>query len=140
MNKRNAGQSADEILQNEFTAYFTKAVQRHKKKYLRKISSRQQKELLRADDTASEKPNEYDLADSVHIMQQIESEALYRALCNTREIGATILFMHAIEDLSFPTIAERLHMSETAVKTVYYRLLAKLKKTIHKESADDTAK
>jgi len=139
MNKKNAGQSTDEILQNEFTAYFAKAAHRHKNYYMQKTSRLQQREVLTTGDTESEAADEFDLTSGLHIMQQIENEALYRAICDMRENGAAILFMRAIEEQSFIEIAEHLHMSESAVKAIYYRLLKKLKMTMCVDNREDMA-
>lgn len=44
MHKQNDGQSADDILQNQFTAYLVTAVKRHKALYTRKKTQRLQTE------------------------------------------------------------------------------------------------
>ena len=139
MNRKNARQSADEILQNEFTAYFVKAVRRHKCQYIRRKDLRRQAELLTIDDSVPEMPTDVELLEGFHIMQQIENEALYRAIRDVRENSAAILFMRAIEEMGFSEIAETLHMNEPAVKAIYYRLVQKLQKTMRdKNHADRT--
>lgn len=45
MRKQNDGQSADDILQNQFTAYLVTAVKRHKALYARKKAQRLQTEV-----------------------------------------------------------------------------------------------
>ena len=135
MIEQNAGQNADEIIRNTFTAYFSVAVHRYVKRYKSQVQKQQRNGTPTNDDSISCFACEIDMMEGLHIMEQIESKALHRALREAREISSKILYMRAIEDLSFTDIAEKLKMRVGTVRETYYRLIRKLRAAVIAEMA-----
>ena len=134
MTRKNDGKDAASIFQNQFTAYYMKAIRSHKQKYhLRRKLQRQHEIPFESEYTEFHATN-MDFLEGLHIWQQIEDKDLFMAIAEFRERNASILYMKVIEEKSFGEIAGLMGMPEASVKTAYYRLLGKLKAAV---KADD---
>ena len=129
MRKQNDGQSTDDILQNQFTAYLVTAVKRRKAYYIRKKAQRRQAEsplelhdfdvLLQADT---------DLLTGLALLEQIENPMLHLALMQARERERYIFLTRILEERSFADLAEELGISYKATTHSYYRFIERIRK------------
>ncbi|MCC8026652.1 MAG: sigma-70 family RNA polymerase sigma factor [Clostridium sp.] len=127
MRKQNDGQSADDILQNQFTAYLVTAVKRHKAHYARKKAQRQQIEApLELHDF--EPQSEPDLLTGLALLEQIENPMLYLALQQARDRERYIFLTRILEERSFSDLAEELGISYKATTHSYYRFIERIRK------------
>lgn len=129
MRKQNDGQSADDILQNQFTAYLVTAVKRRKALYARKKAQRQQtEEPLELYDFHVSLHTDIDLLTGLAILEQIENPMLYLALQQARERERYIFLARILEERSFSDLAEELGISYKATTHSYYRFIERIKK------------
>lgn len=61
---------------------------------------------------------------------------VWRALANLRPIEQQVIFLKAIEDMSFKGIAAFLGKRENSVKALFYRGIEKLRKALEEENSD----
>lgn len=129
MYKQNDGKSADDILQNQFTAYLVTAVKRHKALYVKKKARRRQVEspLELYDFEASLQPDT-DLLTGLSLMEQIENPMLHLALKQARERERYIFLTRILEERSFSDLAEELGISYKATTHSYYRFIERIRK------------
>ncbi len=127
MRKQNDGQSADDILQNQFTAYLVTAVKRHKAHYARKKAQRQQIEApLELHDF--EPQSEPDLLTGLALLEQIENPMLYLALQQARDRERYIFLTRILEERSFSDLAEELGISYKDTTNSYYLFIERIRK------------
>lgn len=129
MRKQNDGKSADDILQNQFTAYLVTAVKRRKALYARKKAQRQQTEgSLELYDFELSAQADTDLLTGLALLEQIENPRLYLALQEARERERYIFLTRILEERSFSELAEELGISYKATTHSYYRFIERLRK------------
>lgn len=133
---KNNGQSEDEILQNRFTAYLSKAIQRQRKEYILHAIRQKQIEKLLGElaeiqkcDFAWEEWNELPL------LMRLENESLLYALKGLTERERYVLLARILDERSFEEIANRMGMSYKGAATIYYRALQKIRNRM--EEVDD---
>lgn len=129
MRKQNDGQSADDILQNQFTAYLVTAVKRRKALYIRKKVQRQQAESpfeLHAFGVSLQVDT--DLLTGLALLEQIENPMLHLALMQARERERYIFLTRILEERSFSDLAEELGISYKATTHSYYRFIERIRK------------
>lgn len=129
--ERNDGKSESNILQNQFTAYLLTAVRRSRIQYLR-IKARQYQYELALDlgDHRREFQTDPDMLDRLPVIAQLEDHRLQSALKQAKDRDLYILFSRVLEDRSFVDLAEELGIGYKAVTTIYYRMVAKIKKEL----------
>lgn len=129
MRKQNDGQSADDILQNQFTAYLVTAVKRRKALYARKKAQRQRTEAsLEIHDFEVSLHTDMDLLTELALLEQIENPMLYLALLQAREKERYIFLTRVLEERSFSELAEELGISYKATTHSYYRFIERIRK------------
>lgn len=129
MRKQNDGISADDILQNQFTAYLVTAVKRRKALYIRKKTQRQQVESpLELYDTEMPLQADSDLLIGFSLLEQIENPMLHLALMQARERERYIFLTRILEERSFSDLAEELGISYKATTHSYYRFIERIRK------------
>lgn len=129
MRKQNDGKSADDILQNQFTAYLVTAVKRRKALYARKKAQRQQTEApLETHDFEVSLHIDSDLLTGLALLEQIENPMLYLALSQARERELYIFLTRILEERSFLDLSEELGISYKATTHSYYRFIERIRK------------
>lgn len=129
MRKQNDGQSADDILQNQFTAYLVTAVKRRKALYIRKKVQRQQAESpFELHDFDVSLQVDTDLLTGLALLEQIENPMLHLALMQARERERYIFLTRILEERSFSDLAEELGISYKATTHSYYRFIERIRK------------
>ncbi len=129
MRKQNDGQSADDILQNQFTAYLVTAVKRRKALYIRKKVQRQQAESpFELHDFDVSLQVDTDLLTGLALLEQIENPMLHLALMQARERERYIFLTRILEERSFSELAEELGISYKATTHSYYRFIERIRK------------
>lgn len=129
MRKQNDGKSADDILQNQFTAYLITAVKRRKALYIRKKAERQQAESpLELHDFDVPLLADTDLLTGLSLLEQIENPMLHLALMQARERERYIFLTRILEERSFSDLAEELGISYKATTHSYYRFIERIRK------------
>lgn len=129
MRKQNDGKSADDILQNQFTAYLVTAVKRRKALYIRKKAQRQQAESpLELHDFDMSLQADADLLTGLALLEQIENPMLHLALMQARERERYIFLTRILEERSFSELAEELGISYKATTHSYYRFIERIRK------------
>ena len=120
MRRQNDGKSADDILQNQFTAYLVTAVKRRKALYIRKRAQRQQSESpLELYDYDMSLQGDTDLLTGFSLLEQIENPMLHLALMQA--------LTRILEERSFSDLAEELGISYKATTHSYYRFIERIR-------------
>lgn len=127
--QRNNGKSETEIIQNQFTAYLTTAVQRRRNDYLQQIDKRQQAESLTEDFLLGVKYHiEEDILLGLPVLMQLEDSALLHALKELSERERYIFLERVLDGKSFEMLAEEMGLGYKGVTAVYYRTIQKIKR------------
>ena len=128
MRKQNDGKSADDILQNQFTAYLVTAVKRRKALYIRKKIQQQAESPLELCDFDMSLQADTDLLTGFSLLEQIENPMLHLALIQARERERYIFLTRILEERSFSELAEELGISYKATTHSYYRFIERIRK------------
>lgn len=128
MHKQNDGKSADDILQNQFTAYLVTAVKRRKALYIRKKIQQQAESPLELCDFDMSLQGDTDLLTGFSLLEQIENPMLHLALIQARERERYIFLTRILEERSFSDLAEELGISYKATTHSYYRFIERIRK------------
>lgn len=129
--QKNNGKSETEILQNQFTAYLTTAVQRHRNDYLQQMSRRRQFESLLEDFPFMSECNiEQDMLLGLPVLMQLEDSVLLHALKELSEREHYIFLARVLDGKGFEVLAEETGMGYKGVSAVYYRTVQKIKRKI----------
>ncbi|MCM1561440.1 MAG: sigma-70 family RNA polymerase sigma factor [Butyrivibrio sp.] len=128
--KKNSGQTEQEILQNRFTAYLSKAIQRRRKNYLEQIGRRKEETLSEEMITNLGIFMELDAINELPLIMQLESEPLFYALKSLNERERHVFLAKVLDEKKFHTLAIELGMSYKGAATVYYRAVKKLKESM----------
>lgn len=128
MRKQNDGKSADDILQNQFTAYLVTAIKRRKALYIRKKIQQQAESPLELCDFDMSLQADTDLLTGFSLLEQIENPMLHLALIQARERERYIFLTRILEERSFSELAEELGISYKATTHSYYRFIERIRK------------
>lgn len=124
MNKRNEGISESDILQNQFTAYLQKSLQRCKTQYLEKQNARMAHEV--------ELSPELETVSDDFCISIAEKSMLSSAMRKLRERERIVVILRTVEGQNFNDIAMQLGMKYSSVTMIYYRTMDKLRYHIRK--------
>lgn len=117
--QKNNGQEEWEMLQNQFTAYVSSALQRRKNDYIQQALRRQQPECLTADvDLKQEYSIEQNIFNELPLFMQLENNAL---LCALKEISRReryVFFSRVLDEKSFEVLAKDLGLSYKGVAAI----------------------
>lgn len=114
--QRNNGKSETEIIQNQFTAYLTTAVQRRRHDYIQQQDRRLQMESLTEDfPFMPECSIERDMFLGLPVLMQLEDSALLLALKELSERERYIFFARILDGKSFETLAEEMGLGYKGV-------------------------
>ncbi len=126
---RNQGQTVNEIQQNKFTAYVTRAVRRRKRDYLDKLNKYQEKMCTYEDvDIAEIVGIESEVIEGLPILMRIQNESLLDAILMLSEREQYILLSCALKEKSFTGLSQELGMSYKGIAAIYYRAIQKVRK------------
>ncbi len=126
---RNQGQTEDEILQNKFTAYVTRAVRREKRDYLEKIKNyRDRVCTFEEADIAEIVEMESKAVEELPILMRIQNETLLEAILMLSERERYILLTCALKEKTFTELSQELGLSYKGIAAVYYRSIQKIQK------------
>lgn len=127
--QKNNGSNEPEIIQNQFTAYLTTAVQRRRNDYILRLERRRQIECLTDDFPFMPDPDtEQDMLLGLPILMQIEDSALLQALKELGERERYIFLERTLEGKSFEVLAQETGLSYKGIAAVYYRAVEKIKR------------
>lgn len=127
--KYNSGSPENRDLQNQFAAYVKTAVMRKRSSYLKKMWQLEKREII-CEDKLLEVQEEEDFFSCFPLMDQIENEKLAKVFKSLSQKNRRILWLRAIEGLSYQEIADRLHMNFWSVKAAYLRMVHMFRKTL----------
>ena len=114
---RNDGSDEINAVQNQFTAYLTKALRNARAQYIRNRVRRLQIELAIDE-------REYLAASDENQMEKLtDVEDLLAALKNIKEKERYVLLARVVEEKGFDTIAKELGMSYKGAAAIYYRTI-----------------
>ncbi len=126
---RNQGQTADEILQNKFTAYVTSAIRRRKMDYLDKLKKYREKMCTYDDaDVAESARIEWEAIEGLPILMRIQNETLLEAILMLSEREQYILLSCALKEKSFAELSQELGLSYKGIAAIYYRSIQKIQR------------
>lgn len=118
---KNNGITENEILQNQFTAYVSRAIRNRRLKYLMSRSRRDSRELLFSE------YQDYWVSEDDPIQELLEYELLRQVLQQIRGKERHIVLSRLVEEKSFVEIAREMNMNYKAVTNLYYRIMKRLK-------------
>lgn len=134
----NNGSETNNAIQNQFTAYLQKALERNRRDFFRAVSLRSQRELLVEPDQISEhtdqvafsaQEDELDnhVLRSLPLIDQIENQTLRRILLAAPEQSVQILHLHILQHKTFAQIGEQLGIGNSTVRKYYYVLVRQIR-------------
>lgn len=128
MRQRNNGQSENEILQNQFTAYLATAVMRRRKDYIEKISRHNVEYLTDSVLPEYEYTLEQDVFADLPLEMQLENTALFKALKELNPKERHVFFGRVLDGKDFEVMAGELGLGYKGIAAIYYRAIHKIKK------------
>lgn len=129
--QRNNGKSETEIIQNQFTAYLTTAVKRHRNDYSQQMDRRQKVESLTDDFLfMPECSIDQDMLLGLPVLMQLEDSMLFQALKELNERERYIFLERTLDGKNFEMLAEEMGLTYKGVAAVYYRAIQKIRKKI----------
>ena len=131
MQQRIDGLEESNRLQNHFTAYLIKAIQRQKKDYMNKKKRLLEHEV--SDDFLEEvdsSQNTLELLERLPVLMCLENEALLEAIESLNELERNILFARVLERRTYDELAQKLGLRYKGVSTAYYRVIQKLRRKL----------
>ena len=120
MNYRNDGSDEINAVQNQFTAYLTKALRNARAQYIRSKVRRLQIEL------AIEELEYLGIPAENQMEELTDAEDVLAALQVIKEKERYVVLARVIDEKGFDTIAEELGMSYKGAAAIYYRAIHKL--------------
>lgn len=131
MRKRNDGTDEVNAVQNRFTAYLVKAVQRQKYQYLKKLFQHQEQESI-VDPMENPElwPEEVDMLTGLPPLAQIENQRLLYALVSLTERERYILLAHILDERNFTALAGELGLGYKGTAAIYYRAVQKVRRSM----------
>ena len=121
MNYRNDGSNEINAVQNQFTAYLTRALRNARAQYIRNKVRRLQIEL------AIEELEYLRIPAENQIEELTDVEDVLAALQVIKEKERYVVLARVIDEKGFETIAEELGMSYKGAAAIYYRAIHKLR-------------
>lgn len=134
MRQRNSGQGEVNDLQNRFTAYLVRAIQRQKKDYMDK-----KKRLLAHESSNNFQEidipgwNTLELLEQLPVLMRLENMALLEAIKGLSELERGILFDRVLEEYSYDDLAQKLGLRYKGASAAYYRVIQKLRQKMRGE-------
>lgn len=125
MRQWNDGSNIANVLQNQFTAYLSTAIQNTRKKYIHNRIKQSQKEIQIEE---IEYISDVQSTDFTELVTEVDTLLTILKTLNDRE--RQVLIARVIEEKSFDTIAKELGVSYKGAATIYYRTIAKLRKIL----------
>ena len=125
---KNKGITENEILQNQFTAYVSRAIHNRRLRYLVSLDRRCKREL------PFSQHQDWLAAEDNHMDDIWEYELLRQLLRQIRDKERAIVLARIVDEKSFAEISQEMNMSYKAVTNLYYRVMKRLKK--HMEGVD----
>ena len=126
MYRRNDGSGNTNVLQNQFTAYLTKAIRNVRNRYIRSRARQHERECSMED-----KP--YSLlivSESAKTPAMEETEELLAALKSIKDREQYVFLTRVLDEKGFGEIAGELGISYKGVASIYYRTVEKLRKRL----------
>ena len=118
---KNNGITENEILQNQFTAYVSRAIHNRRLRYLISLDRRSKREL------PFYHHQEWFASEDNHMDDIWEYELLRQVLRQIRDKERAIVLARIVDEKSFTEIALEMKMSYKAVTNLYYRVMKRLK-------------
>ena len=127
MSIRNGGQTDNEILQNQFTAYLAVATHRTKMEYMEQlIMDLKCKENLDAINSSDYVKEDQEIS-NLPIMMQIENQMLLEALQKLGDRERYVFLNRALGEKSFERLSIELGLTYKGTAAIYYRAIHKIK-------------
>lgn len=121
---RNDGSDEINAVQNQFTAYLTKALRNARAQYIRSKVRRLQVEL------ALDEMEYLGITAESQMEHLADAQDLFAALQIMKEKERYVLLARVIEEKGFDVIAAELGMSYKGAAAIYYRTLEKLRRIL----------
>lgn len=126
---RNDGKGENNVLQNQFTAYLSKAIYRRKKDVLQKRAYRLQHEVP-TDPQADSTLENFSVYMPELFPMEFENNALETALNQLTPRERYILFAHILDEVGFEALGGRLGLKYSGAAVAYHRVIHKLRKML----------
>lgn len=142
---RNRGETYDERLQNAFTAYVNR-IARNEQKRCQFLHDRQKKRLLTREENDLYEDDrlparnlqvqpERDLRPATwhDVLQNLDSQRLYRVLKRLSDEEANILFLHIVLDLRYADIERVTGLTACRAQHIYTMTIRKIRRALERE-------
>ena len=127
--QKNEGHNEADILQNQFTAYISVAIQRRRTMYILQAIHKQEVEVLIDDPVAGSSYDIFeDIISELPLLMQFENDRLIYALKKLSERERHIFLARVLDEKSFEELANTYGLGYQGVAAVYYRAIRKIRK------------
>ena len=127
--QKNEGHTEADILQNQFTAYISVAIQRRRTMYILQAIHEQEVEVLIDDPVSGSSYDIFeDIISELPLLMQFENDRLIYALKKLSERERHIFLARVLDEKSFEELANTYGLGYQGVAAVYYRAIRKIRK------------
>ena len=127
--QKNEGHTEADILQNQFTAYISVAIQRRRTVYILQVIHKQEAEVLIDDPVSGSSYDIFeDIISELPLLMQFENDRLIYALKKLNEKERHIFLARVLDEKSFEELANVYGLGYQGVAAVYYRAIRKIRK------------
>ena len=124
----------DDSIQNKFTAYLLRALNRRRIDYLKDESRKAHIDRMLYQKLSSNFALDMDRIISVPVHMQLKNDLLIDSLLQLSDREKYIFLQHTLCEVTFDKLAQELGLSYKGVAAIYYRTMKKVQKYMRREN------
>ena len=124
----------DDSIQNKFTAYLLRALNRRRIDYLKDESRKAHIDRMLYQKLSSNFALDMDRIISVPVHMQLKNDLLIDSLLQLSDREKYIFRLHTLCEVTFDKLAQELGLSYKGVAAIYYRTMKKVQKYMRREN------
>ena len=124
----------NDSIQNKFTAYLLRAINRRRIDYLENESRKAHIDRMLYQKLSSKFELDLDRMISVPVHMQLKNDLLIDTLLQLSDREKYIFLQHTLCEVTFDKLAQELGLSYKGVAAIYYRTMKKVQKCMRREN------
>lgn len=124
----------DDSIQNKFTAYLLRALNRRRIDFLKDESRKAHIDRILYQKLSSNFALDMDRIISVPVHMQLKNDLLIDSLLQLSDREKYIFLQHTLCEVTFDKLAQELGLSYKGVSAIYYRTMKKVQKYMRREN------